>query len=942
MTEVGNYMRNKFICLILAVMSLLHYTSVLAEEKTGNEEAEAFAVNMGYIDAISDNYVSRAKFAESIYKLLQLNNEVNDNPEISWFEGVFEPDNSNVLISGSNTSEEMFDDVSVNDDCYEYVMGVVNSGLMNGYSETLFVPGENITYYQAYKVFVKIIGFNINAINNGGYPVGYYQEAMKHGLTKGVTGSGNDNITFRELAKIIYNASKSEVLITEYKTDRFYYTQRDDINILGIYADIYKSTGVVIRNQYTSVDSKIKSAGGTINISGTEYECNDEEAYMLIGKRVDFYYKDDDGEKRLVYAYESAKNKTITILADDIVEFDDYSLIYIEGEKEKRIKLTPGASMIYNGVYKSGYDAETFMLADGSIAVTDIGDGKGYNLIVIDEYRSAIVSGINGDEKEFFIKSAPNEPANRVVSDDTYQIRYYNADGEETDFGALNIGINIEIAQSEDLSFTKIYVGGEAYEITVSGIAEEDEDYVIKSTDGQKYYIADNLTNYITNNVRLGGSYIITINRSGKVSWIKNVLSADSKEYAYVISCKLSDEDDESIFLKVFTQNSAILTYNIGENVYINNNGKKKKIKNIVTRHSALQESVDTIIMLEYNDDGEVIGIDIPSSNGERNDVFGVMSSGTDVAYSSAPEAMFENRTMLLDAVIFSINSDETDENKKYSIISTGALSDGQKYNEMKAYNKASNSVIADAVIVYIDTNDNNTSSKYFEKLYIVNKITTELNAYDEPVRRMRGYSVSTDRVAVDAVLDAEIGQNGMSAFDNMRDCFGNSGYILKEGDVFVATLINNTIDGAYILYRSKEINASNTKGIMAGTNNLYTGSNKNPFALNSNMTINTGDISKYRTGDPRLFAGYVCDIEKSRYITYTNNPTGNGFVTREGVVTETTVLPSKFTVVDTENYTIKEGNVSDIKTYESFGVNCSRIFIQYQSGRPRKVIIFN
>lgn len=930
-------MNKKILCLLIACVNLFSFTGVIAQEDYS--AAEDFSIGMGYIDEISDNKVTRAEFAKTIYKLLNLGGNTVPNKQIDWFGEVFSPDNSGELI-GDENFKERFSDVSINDDYYNEITAVVNSGLMSGVSEDMFNTDVDITYNQAYKVFVKIIGFDNVAVMQGGYPNGYSAVAASHGLTGGVYGYGNDSVSYKDMALILYNASKSDIMEFEYSGTEISYKVRKDINILSIFSDIYKKKGIMLKNEYTSIDSRDKCKEGTVNISGEIYDFEKNEYNNLLGREVEFYYREDDGEKKLIYAYPTNKNREVVITSENIESFDNYVISYEENNRIKTQKISVGASMIYNGVYKSGYSEEDFNISDGKITLVDCGDGKGYNLIIAENYYSGIITGINGNENEFFVKKNPQDTAGKITDDETNLVRYYDFEGNSINLLGLAVNTIASIAESEDKSVITVILGSEDKNITVASTGFASEDYYVADKDGEVYYFSDSIADYAKQTIKIGTEYSVGINAFGKISWINNGTTENIPVYAYMISCKYTDEDEENVHIKFLSQNGSLGSCFIDENVFIKCGGKRKKYSDAQKRYAALEGIADTVAGITYDEEGKITEIEISVDKKERKNELGIQSSGDGVAYLQSPEVMFENRTMLLNSVIFRVNTTEESDERKYNVITTSNLYDGSKYS-MKAYNTDSDSVSANAVVVYSGQNDTKTSD-YLDKLYIAEKIVTTINDRDETVKRVIGYSIKMNQDAVSDYVDAEISTSGESIFDNMKDFFGNSGYEIKKGDVFAAKMINGYVDDAYLLYRSMEESEDGRIGNMVGTNNMYSNKNGNPFVLNTNLTLNTTEANRFGVGGFRFFGGYVCDIENSKYITYTNNKFGNGFDDVTGIVTETTVLPTKYTVIDTERFVVKAGSASDIKTNKNFGKNCSRIFVQSESGRPRRLIIFN
>jgi len=79
-------------------------------------------------------------------------------------------------------------------------------GIINGFEDGNFRPEENVTYEQAMKMVVCMLGYGENAMASGGYPDGYLTVGRQLGLTKGITTLNEAPATRGVIARLIDNS----------------------------------------------------------------------------------------------------------------------------------------------------------------------------------------------------------------------------------------------------------------------------------------------------------------------------------------------------------------------------------------------------------------------------------------------------------------------------------------------------------------------------------------------------------------------------------------------------------------------------------------------------------------------------------------------------------------------------------------------------------------
>lgn len=104
---------------------------------------------------------------------------------------------------------EKFSDVPKTHWAFRYVEIAYGMGIINGMTETTFVPDGAVTKEQAVKMLVAAMGRGEKAEEAGGYPDGYMAVAADAGVLEGVEGENDQPISRGTMAQLVYNCLKN-------------------------------------------------------------------------------------------------------------------------------------------------------------------------------------------------------------------------------------------------------------------------------------------------------------------------------------------------------------------------------------------------------------------------------------------------------------------------------------------------------------------------------------------------------------------------------------------------------------------------------------------------------------------------------------------------------------------------------------------------------------
>lgn len=101
---------------------------------------------------------------------------------------------------------EVFADVPATHWAVGYVAKAAELGIINGYGNGNFGPGNPVTYAQMVKMLVCVWGWETEAKQAGGWPNGYLQVADQNGYTQGIRQEPQDEIARSTVMTLIYNS----------------------------------------------------------------------------------------------------------------------------------------------------------------------------------------------------------------------------------------------------------------------------------------------------------------------------------------------------------------------------------------------------------------------------------------------------------------------------------------------------------------------------------------------------------------------------------------------------------------------------------------------------------------------------------------------------------------------------------------------------------------
>lgn len=110
-----------------------------------------------------------------------------------------------VETDAKGKKDTRFDDVARSHWASGYIEKAAELGVINGYGDGGFRPGDPVNFQEIIKMLVCAFGYKAEAQQNGGWPNGYIAVAEELGITNGLYFHQTDKAPRSMVAQLIYN-----------------------------------------------------------------------------------------------------------------------------------------------------------------------------------------------------------------------------------------------------------------------------------------------------------------------------------------------------------------------------------------------------------------------------------------------------------------------------------------------------------------------------------------------------------------------------------------------------------------------------------------------------------------------------------------------------------------------------------------------------------------
>jgi len=956
---------------ISTLLSLTFFISIIPKEIVEAKEIESIdlksAVEYKLINGLgaipeeiaeiaeAETIVTRGDFAAIIHSIAARNAQGKDTNFEEWEESFWGEDFLFDIKEPPQIKKGHYSDVDSSYSYYDEISFVTNCNLMHGVGDNQFAPNSELKYNEVVKVLVTMLGYTNSAEIQGGFPNGYIALASMLGIENP---SAGETVSYYDLVRILYDVLDVNIMEFSMSNGNAVYNESEATFLSKWFGASYRS-GVLTDNGIASISSENITSRNQIVIGNYNYnnKCK-ENISEYLGYNVKVYYSINDETEGDALFVEPMRNNEITDF--EITDYFGYAggvIEFYENNKIKKVRLSDAVFVVYNGKYLEKWDSDIFDFTNGNVKI--IQNGEWYDVIIIEDYETWIVSDINLKNNKIYNKISDNDD-----STDDMLLDYTDAKEEELLFVSGNDGTELDVSAIAPGMVIDIIINDNYVKMILSNTIVKD--FVVKScgmddegrrtiSDGEKTYVVSSDYYEKKENVEFSVGQVCTLylNRQGNIIWQEKKENS-GYTVGYLVKV-IDDTDNEQVIVKVFNEHGTMISASCDEKVTYRTDSSSKNKFEYETLKSRLRAHEGKLIRYKLNEDGKLTYIEIVSEQPQKGEYLQeVYNSGeTELVCKNVGSWSHLGGEVFIDdnTKIFSIPLEEEyiNDERYYSLRARESVFKYDSKYTIVGYGIQKGIRYADYVVVK-EGASSRTIAAASQNYFFVDKVYRGLNADDEACIIVEGwkggYGVKLSKVT----LYAKNKENG-SVLEQMRDVPKTERlYNVKKGDILRCTYSGpdgEYIEQAELFFRLNGENSAwpgGRNGFLAGSVGYNDGSlNSNPYALDADR--NLVSANSMNSGKYRVFYGFVNSVDKG-IITATTKDLSQGVFETDNSKYAVNYLFLAQTVItfsiDGDEYELKAGTLSDIKTAKEYGGNCSRIIYVTNFGVPYTTIIIN
>ncbi len=650
------------------------------------------------------------------------------------------------------TDDIPFQDVSTATPYYNEICTMYEMGRVNGTEPNEFSPKAHVTYAQACKLIVDVLGYRGFAeIKYGEYPEGYIAMAAELEINEGVKNvKWNAELTAEDAVKMLYNAGMAEVM-TFSGIDKFGNpTYETDGTTLFESNDIYYAEGTMQSDGICSMSGDDPRYGISI-IDNVNFVSADCDLSDLVGCKVKYFYRDDKVSKKLLYAtLDKRFSSMLTFKAEELaITSSNYSLtnvVYYEANGDtESAKISPIADVIYNYSRCGVPVVEDIKPMTGTMRLIDNNDDEIYDVVIVEEYKNIFVKNTADDNTSIVGKYG-----------DTLKMGDYEdfkiiKDGVE--IAASEIGGNVVVSYVENREKTRIYIyvtnKRNKEVIKTSRVSRgrtlygfESGEYRLSNT-----YTAlmNDVDRYVVSPV-IGKEYTYYLDMEGEIAEFQE--AAGDMQYALLMSARAGEVyEDAEAYTRLLLTNENKVTGAIEKKVVVN--GTKKTAAEFLADPRLTDDVGEVkaqIVKVAFDSEGNLSKIDFAKDIRSETDLYPYGYDPTSFSLDFSDYAasirdqdgyrMLVNKYLVKNETVVFAKWDDSEEREPYSVEENTMLTTGSYYKEVY-------DIDSDLTIGAVYRTGLNTKQYWHESAMLVDEISY-VYENDQEVKQISGYISGT------------------------------------------------------------------------------------------------------------------------------------------------------------------------------------------------------
>lgn len=770
---------------------------------------------------------SETKYAEAILTLAKLGVVNGDQGKFNPEAGITRAEVVAIITRAMNiadyaTGVAPFTDVPEGHWATKNIIAATSRGIVNGYGDGLFGPGDNVTYEQVMKMLVCAMNYDNAAKALGGWPNGYFNKGTDLGINQGVDSSVLRTAPAPRgvVAQLMFNALDIEVADpkTSIATENTFLNEFLGMDMItGTLVGVEEDVTAECDEELARDEMAVLPKGEDLVRIDFEDKADADDLIKCLGKEVLVFYKmaTAGGMNTLVILdTEVTENEETEIAYDDIISYDNGMISYYN-ESGRRTSIdfdVDNVTVYYNkkAVTSRVEDKlddwldpnadEDFIY--GTVTLIDSGsDGKVDMVEILDyEYMVALRAPSSSDytvTNKMKFKNKAN--AERILDSVTlnpdksaYSFIITDQNGVKLETTGIKANNVVMVATSEEEDYYTVSVSTKTIDGEIDGFSTSDNTIQV---DGKEYTMTNDCIAYLEEqgtelkNGTKGKFYLDTF---GNIAYATLNVSTDSTTTVYLVVA-VYDEDTEGGSLRVFVPGSGYKTYPLDDKVkldgetvtpeeaiyYLRDNSENFKDEDLYNLEK--ESNANQLIKIDLNGNTvkEIYTIDV-SKTGTTNETAGLkmyLEEPMKFKYNANTFTSTDGSVKFFtnSSTIFIYVPKDRTETQSYQKKTVGTFDKTSTY-KIEAFN-VTDSKMAEIVVIYGTGNTNTVLGT--TPISVVASAPGNKVSGDEVLKELQFYT--NNDTLVKKVVDEDEDVDDMVAGDIFRYASTNEGYV---GDV--------------------------------------------------------------------------------------------------------------------------------------------------------------
>ncbi len=661
-----------------------------------------------------------------------------------------------------------------------------NMGYLRG-SNGFFRPNDPITYNEAVKVLVCVLGFGAQAELRGGYPTGYLAVAASQEVTKGIQAAGDAPLTLPNAVLLAYQTLHACVAVQTMFGAQQEWTTTPDKTLLSEVHRIAEGEGILRGTHDTLLTGRSTLPAGQVMIGSERFGTGALEADRWLGYSVQYYYRMDDNQDphELIYLQPTRRNVTLTIQAKQINQFEDGRYAYYETEESVRetyVDVPKSAMVLFNGRYVTR-PFDQYFPENGSVTLLDnTGDGA-YDVLFIRSYTVLVAGYVDAAEEAVYDKYQNGNRLDLEADGKDESITIKMGVGDVLTVADILRGDVLTIARSQDQKQTEVTVSRE----TVEGVVEEvymNNDTLWKAVvNGQSYETLNSLCSRNEGQVQAGEHLLLRLDAEGRIAAVERTGQGD-RQYGFLVDAVPQQGLDGTLLFKIFTDGNQFAIFEGAKKIKVNGETitntenvswqdpetgtiqqgtGRDKILSLL--YSGAGTGVSQMVLYTINSAGSLISIETPRPYSDaldarmQNELRMDCPPESSYKYKSGPQ-MFGGKVRVSSGLIVFCVPDDVLNERAYTIKRLSYFVNDNSYSRLTAYSYEKDAPYSDVLLMRGNYGAGTGSIDVREHAMVVETISEAIDSSGNEVQRITGVK-SGSRVSYnteDPMLATEMG----------------------------------------------------------------------------------------------------------------------------------------------------------------------------------------